>query len=322
MLSRSFGLTCDQLTGVEIVTADGVVHHATASKDADLFWACRGGGGGAVGIVTSMTFATKPAPEVTMFALTWPWSAAAAVVKAWQDWAPKADDTLWSTAKLLGGEQHPAGPVVTVSGTWTGDGAVGDQLAPFLAAVGAKPSSDVATSHSYVDAMLRYAGCAGQPASACTTGTGGVLKRVSESGASSLPTVALSADGIQTLLARVEAAQDVVGLTEGGISLDALGGAIARVAASDTAFVHRDALASVQYTATFADGSDPSAFDTYVRSFREAMAQEWGDAAYVNYVDPSLASPGTSYFGDNLARLQSIRKKADAASVFDQPHFL
>lgn len=323
VLSRSFGLTCDQLTAVEIVTADGVVHHASASKDQDLFWASRGGGGGSTGIVTSMTFATRPAPDVTMFALSWPWSAAADVVTAWQSFAPKADDQLWSTLKLLGGSTHPGDPSVSVSGTWTGDTAlVADQLAPFLAAVGTAPLSNVATSHTYLDAMLRYAGCAGEPAAKCTTGSGGALKRVSESGSSSLPTVELTPAGVTTLLAQVEKAQDLVGLTEGGVSLDALGGAVATVAAGDTAFVHRDALLSVQYTATFADGADPSAYDGYVQGFRRAMTEEWGDAAYVNYVDPSLESPAESYFGDNLGRLRSIKKKVDPGSLFDQPHFL
>lgn len=322
VLSRSFGLTSDQLVGVEIVTADGVVHHASTSSDADLFWACRGGGGASVGVVTSMTFTTRAAPTVTMFALTWPWAEAAAVVTAWQDWAPHADDQLWSTLKLLGGRLHPVAPAVTVSGTWTGDGPVADQLAGFLSAVGSAPTTDVATEHDYVDSMLRYAGCAGEPASKCTTGQGGVLERVSESGASSMPTTTLTATGVQTLLSQVEAAQDLVGLTEGGVSLDALGGAVARVAATDTAFVHRDALMTVQYTATFADGSNPATFDTYVRAFRDAMVPSWGDAAYVNYADPTLADPGASYFGDNLARLKSIRGKVDAAQLFDQPHFL
>ena len=34
VLVRAYGLTCDSLTGVEIVTADGVVHTANATNDA------------------------------------------------------------------------------------------------------------------------------------------------------------------------------------------------------------------------------------------------------------------------------------------------
>jgi hypothetical protein len=321
VLVRAFGLTCDQLTGVEIVTADGAVHHCTATSDADLFWASRGGG--LTGVVTSMTFDTQVAPDVTMFALIWPWAEAPRVVAAWQTWAPQAVDQLWSTLKLLGGGTHPSGPALTVSGTWIGDpSALTAQLAPFLAAVKAKPTSSVATTHPYQDAMFRYAGCADQPAAKCTTAAGGVLDRVAESGTSHLPSTTLSSAGIAALIARVEAAQNIVGLTEGGISLDALGGAVSRVQAGDTAFAHRSALMSVQYTATFADGAPPAAFDEYVRGFRQAMGEYWDDTAYVNYADPSLASPGHSYFGDNLARLTAVAAKADSAKLFDQPHLL
>jgi FAD/FMN-containing dehydrogenase len=49
VLVRSFGLTSDQLTGATVVTADGTVHEVSASREPDLFWACRGGGGGTVG---------------------------------------------------------------------------------------------------------------------------------------------------------------------------------------------------------------------------------------------------------------------------------
>ncbi len=82
VLVRSFGLTCDQLTGVTLVTPDGTVRQVSATADPDLFWACRGGGGGTVGVVTSMTFRTQPAPEVLLFRLVFPWSSAAAVVRA------------------------------------------------------------------------------------------------------------------------------------------------------------------------------------------------------------------------------------------------
>lgn len=322
VLSRSFGLTCDQLAAVEIVTADGVVHHASATEDADLFWACRGGGGGLVGIVTSMTFTTRPAPTVTMWSIEWDWRWAVRVLNVWQGWAPGASDQLWSTLKLLAGSTHGSTPSLTVSGTWTGSTPLEDELAPFLAAVKATPSSQTAVAHEYGDAMLRYAGCAGEPASACTTGEGGVLKRVSESGTSSMPTVTLDGDAIRRLVAKVEAAGGIVGLTEGGISLDALGGEVRRVAAADTAFPHRTALFSVQYTATFADGADPRAYDEYVRDFRRSLSTPWGDAAYVNYADPSLTSPGQSYFGENLARLTKIKTTVDPKKLFDQPHLL
>src|SRR6185437_5887950 len=99
VVSRLFGLSCDNIVGVQIVTAHGAVHDCSAGSagvDAGLFWACRGGGGGSFGVVTEFTFRTHPAPELVLFFLQWPWSAAAQVIDAWQSWAPVAPDELWS----------------------------------------------------------------------------------------------------------------------------------------------------------------------------------------------------------------------------------
>src|SRR5581483_10324103 len=60
LASRAWGLASDNLVSVQIVTADGKVLVADTNHHADLFWACRGGGGGNFGIVTRMTFRTHP----------------------------------------------------------------------------------------------------------------------------------------------------------------------------------------------------------------------------------------------------------------------
>src|SRR5437016_6987719 len=50
---RKLGLACDALLGLTIVTAAGEVLRCDERRHADLFWACRGGGGGNFGVVTS-----------------------------------------------------------------------------------------------------------------------------------------------------------------------------------------------------------------------------------------------------------------------------
>jgi hypothetical protein len=68
---RGNGLACDQLIETEIVTADGAILTLNERNNADLFWACRGGGGGNFGINTAFVlqaFATEP---VTVFELEW-----------------------------------------------------------------------------------------------------------------------------------------------------------------------------------------------------------------------------------------------------------
>jgi FAD/FMN-containing dehydrogenase len=51
-LARPYGLACDNVLSIDLVNAQGQQVHADAQQNADLFWACRGGGGGSFGAVT------------------------------------------------------------------------------------------------------------------------------------------------------------------------------------------------------------------------------------------------------------------------------
>jgi FAD/FMN-containing dehydrogenase len=61
--SKRYGLAAASLLQAEIVTADGVVRTVNACRDADLFWALQGGGGGSFGVVTKLTLKTHDLPE-------------------------------------------------------------------------------------------------------------------------------------------------------------------------------------------------------------------------------------------------------------------
>ncbi|RLP74794.1 FAD-binding oxidoreductase [Mycetocola tolaasinivorans] len=316
VLARAFGLTSDQVAAIDIVTPDGKTRTVDAQHDPDIFWACRGGGGGLLGVVTAFHLNTKPAPGVTMYFLSWDAAAAPAVIAAWQEWAPRADPQLWSTLKLLTGSNHPTGASLSVSGTWIGP--VGGHTAALAGLLGRvpAPTRNQATRHEYLDAMMRYAGCAGSSAAECVSGPGGKLIRTSFAATSGIATRALSATEIAAVIQQTETLGRVSGVTEGGFSFDALGGVIDDVAADATAFGHRGALFSAQYTANFADGANPDPFHQAVRALRAVTTAAWGPGAYVNYPDARLESPATAYFGDNAARLRKVRASIDPRGVF------
>ena len=327
VVARAYGLTSDNVQSLQIVTADGQVRTCDSSSNPDLYWACRGGGGGNFGVVTSFTFTTYPAGQIVLFFLSWPWSQAAQVISAWQSWAPHAPDELWSNLHLAAA---PGGstPSVQVGGTYIGSlSAAQAQLETLYAGVGSEPSSPFLESTSWLHAMLVEAGCASLTVNEChlpTQNPQGQLSRASEYAKSDFFTTPLTSHAIGTLLSGVESLQQVSGAPggSGGIAFDALGGAVNRVAAGATAFVHRNALFGAQYTTGWSAGSASGGVDrqhAWLREFWQSMRPYASGQAYQNYVDPDLTNWRQAYYGANYARLASIKAAYDPHRLFTFP---
>src|SRR5262249_45769268 len=146
----------------------GNLLQCSASEHPDLFWACRGGGGGNFGIVTSFRFRTHAVSKVAYYQIVWPWANAADVVRAWQAFAPHAPDELFSTIFMATRTPKGAGtvPVISSGGQFFGTQSDLDTLITPLKSVGA-PTRVVVGTLDYMDAVLRWAGC--HPVSQCHT---------------------------------------------------------------------------------------------------------------------------------------------------------
>jgi FAD/FMN-containing dehydrogenase len=91
-LARPYGLACDSLLSVVLINPDGRQVRADAHQNTDLYWACRGGGGGSFGVATGFTVRLKKVANVIVFRVVWlglSIKAAKSVMKAWQSWAPQ-----------------------------------------------------------------------------------------------------------------------------------------------------------------------------------------------------------------------------------------
>ena len=82
-LARTYGLACDWVASADLVLANGTL--VTANRGDDLLWHLRGGGGG-IGVITSMTFNLLPtSPRLVMFSGTWPSTMATGIFRWWED---------------------------------------------------------------------------------------------------------------------------------------------------------------------------------------------------------------------------------------------
>jgi FAD binding domain/Berberine and berberine like len=312
--ARKFGLTCDNLVEATIVTADGQTLVCNASEHADLYWACRGGGGGNFGIVTRLVFRTHPVDRVATFTIQWPWADARHVVQAWQTLAPHAPDGLFSVLNLnaAGG----GSPQITSAGQFFGTQEQLESLIRPLVNAGT-PTRVSVTSRTYMEAVRFWAGCTGTIAE-CHLQPQGQLGRATFKGKSDYANRPLSTRGIATLVGQIES-RARGGPGSGIVLLDSSGGAINRVAKGATAFVHRDDLFSLQYL-SYWDVSAPSSVAnanlSFLRRFRGAMRPYVSGFAYQNYIDPELANWRHAYYGSNFNRLVAVKRRYDPRNVF------
>ena len=302
--ARRFGTTADNLARLQIVTADGDLLVCDAAHHADLFWACRGGGGGNFGIVTEFTFATHPVSTVSTYSIEWPWAQAAPALAAWQQFAPHAPDALFSVLDLIATDPSVAGArahVVSAGQYFGPESDLASLLQP-LTSIGT-PIRVATQTLSYLDAVLHWAGC--RDAASCTEARSTFVAK------SDYVAAPLSTAAIATLVDAVAARQ---GQGRGALYFDASGGAINRVSKAATAFVHRDALFSIQYTSV-GDNVSPA----WLASLYAQMRPYVSGFAYQNYIDPHLGTWPHAYYGANLPRLEAVKRKVDPHGFFRFP---
>jgi hypothetical protein len=303
---RAMGATCDNILAVRIVTADGRIRVADPRTNPDLLWACRGGGGGNFGAVTALTLATHPVSTAAYGFCDFPWSQASAALAAWQGVAPHGPDELYLICALQTGSSEPQ---VRVFGQLLGgsEDALRAAMGPITAVAGASLSTG---SGAYLDVQRIWAGCAGETAAACRT-----IRPSSFAARSAYLARPLGRDGAQALVRAIEARQ-AAGAGSGAVLLDPYGGALNRVAADATAFVHRDQLYSAQMLAYWGSAGQGAAADAWLDGLAAGLRPHSSGQAYQNYIDPGLTGWEQAYYATNLPRLREVKRTWDPDRVF------
>jgi len=125
-LSRLYGLSCDNVEGFTLITADGSVLRANARENSDLFWALRGGGGN-FGIVTEFEVRLHPVSGVILGRGLCVGDAIVRLLQYWREFMPDAPDNLrwgFSLRNAAGLTPLPGAkglPVASTSALWVGD---------------------------------------------------------------------------------------------------------------------------------------------------------------------------------------------------------
>jgi FAD/FMN-containing dehydrogenase len=295
-VGRHFGLAIDNLTAIDVVTADGRLRRATAEQEPDLFWGVRGGGGN-FGIVTGFEFRLHPMQRrVVGGNIVFPIHQARRALRLYAEYLPTAPDELDLTpfmALPAGGEPGVIGFGVCFSGE---PGAADRALAP-LRRLGT-PLADNVSVIDYVS--LQRSGDISDPRARASYLKSGFIP-------------ALPPELIDTLVDGLEGNPSRT--TQ--MFIQPGGGAIGRVANDATAFSHRDALGNLGIGVDWASGDDQAEHVAWIRQFWTAV-EPFTRGFYPNDGDPEMYTQPTvarSYRG-NYERLVRIKRQYDPDNLF------
>jgi len=302
-LSRSHGLTVDNLISADVVTADGALLTASEEENSDLFWALRGGGGN-FGVVTSFEYRLhRVAPEVLAGIIVHPFANAGELLRRYRDVVQAAPDALTAWLIMRKAPPLPFLPesvhgqeVVVLAVCYTGDLAAGERALRPLRGIGT-PHADVVGPTPYVAFQTAF-----DPL--LTSGARNYWKTHNFT--------TLDDALIDTL---VEKAAELPG-PQSEIFLAHLGGAVSRKPDDSTAYMGRGAQFVMNVHARWEDDGMDGNFITWAREVYAAAAPFASGGAYVNFLTQEEQGRVRDAYGSNYARLAAIKAKYDPSNVF------
>ncbi|NJM29432.1 MAG: FAD-binding oxidoreductase [Rhizobiales bacterium] len=305
LLGRRFGLACDNLLSIKIVDANGVIKVADAVNNSDLFWACKGGGGGSFGVATGFKFRIHELTHVRTFRIGWKFpntgagrTRAAQVFDAWQKWAPSAPRNITAIMKVQKASDGQLS--LRVIGQSTGSRAELESELNTHLIVRPPTSALEIVRKTFMAAIESFAGSFDYEST--------YMKAKSD-----FVTTPLTAAAMQTLFT------GLLAIPAGHVAAlcDPYGGAISDVAPSASAFPRRGANTyCIQYYSRWANAADTQTRLQRITNVYDAMRPFMPGKAYVNYCDIDQANFAASYWGGNLPRLKQVKAAQDAANFF------
>ena len=295
-IGRSFGLSCDNLIGAEVITADGSWHRVSTTENPDLLWGLKGGAGN-FGVVTEFLFALHDVGPVYGGTLSFPLDASSrSLLTHYAELTAGAPDGLY--VGLDADTDEHGQRLIELDVTYYGDPKDGERVTAPLRKLGKVHEDSLA-----VTSYLKLQGSDDIPGTAhhCLYLKGGLVK-------------SMTPEFIDTVAGCLENAKlDIFDL-----GFQPIGGAIGRVKPQDTAFWNRAANYSMHVAALWKTDADHDTVERnkeWVRgSFQRLEPLTRG--RYVNIANMEDHDVVSSAYGDNYPRLAALKRQYDPNNLF------
>lgn len=304
-LLRKYGLTCDTLISLEMVNANGEIIHATKDNEyQDLFWACRGAGGGNFGIVTSIVLQVFPAKKVTWFNIGWDWSQPVEeVINKWQQLFSNGDKK-WFSHLDIWSKAFPSDKLkkqpLKVLGVYFGTPEEAKKdLEPFLK-IG-QPKEQIIELVDWVDAIKGF-----EEATAVFLTDKPEYKSTGAYAMKPLPK-----EAIKIILDTLKNSHSPLL----NVLMFSMGGACADIPSTDSAYFYRKALFFIDYSIQWLKQSEDKKYIEDLDELRTKLLP-YTEGNYVGNPDRSLKNYLNTYYGENAERLRCMKRKYDPNNLF------
>ncbi|MGM0605753.1 MAG: FAD-binding oxidoreductase, partial [Halobacteriota archaeon] len=300
-----YGLTCDNLASVDLVTADGDYLTTSEDENAELFWGLRGGGGN-FGVVTGFEFDLHPVgPEVAMCLVFYSGDRMAECLRAYREYiasAPEEVSTLTLSGVMPDEELFPEDAVdetkIAIAGCYAGSIEDGERALMPLREI-AEPIADFSGTMPYLELQQLFD--EDYPDGMRYYWKSLYLDGLSES---AIDRIAYWTEVAPSPLSTVDVWQ--------------LGGAIERVDAEDSAFAGRHAPFLLGVEANWEDPGNDEANVEWVRDCLDDMRQFSDGSVYLNF--PGFLEEGDEMmrttFGPTYERLVALKDQYDPTNLF------
>jgi FAD/FMN-containing dehydrogenase len=304
-LGRRYGLACNSVTAIQLVTADGRARRVDAERDPELFWALRGGGG-AFGVVTAIEFELYPLAEVYAGMLAWPAELGSELLHAYREWSAALPGELTSIFRFLHLPPIPEVPeplrgrrVVTLGAACTGGATEGAALLRPMRAI-ADPLMDTFAPTAAAE-LVHLHGDPEQPTPGISHHA--LLRELDAATADAF--VAAAGPGSGSPLVSAE--------------LRHLGGALASAPEAAGALARMDGTYLMCGVGVPASPSDACVIDAHLDELVAAVQPASSGREYLNFAE--RRSPASAAFdAATLTRLAGVKRRVDPDGLFRSNH--
>ncbi|KGP92658.1 FAD-linked oxidase [Pontibacillus chungwhensis BH030062] len=304
-LRAKYGLTCDNIQAVNLVTADGDHIRVSDTEHPDLFWAIRGGGGN-FGVVTSFEFQLHEiGPEVLALDVMYDFEDVKTVFHNLNTYLEAASDEISVNATLIDLPPAPFIPeflhhrrVIIVAGIYAGSPEEGEPIIQPLREL-AQPLADMTAVMPYVELQKKLDAMV--PQNANIAGTSLYLEELTE-------------EALDQIVAQMNGAP-----APAMVQLWETHGHMNRIPTNENAYYVRGGQYLLLVDVIYEDGQDQKAKEWIDEMRQSLLVYSYEQTSYLNLTENDESIIRESY-GSNYARLVAIKQKYDPNNIFHVNH--